>query len=104
MQYEKNGKEPSEDLALIKLELEEAKKIEDTLKQQLTEDKKRCATLEEEVVTTKKELERFQALYHQNLSSIKASKELKNILSKQRYPCVRGNLRSKMGPLRKIIK
>ena len=36
MQYEKNGKEPSEDIALLKLELEEANKIEDILKQQLT--------------------------------------------------------------------
>ena len=27
VQYEKNGKEPSEDLALLKLELDEAKKI-----------------------------------------------------------------------------
>ena len=36
MQYEKNDKNPSEDLALLKLELEEAKKIVDILKQQLT--------------------------------------------------------------------
>ena len=46
MQYEKNGKEPSEDPTLLKLELEEAKKIEDILKQQLTEEKKRCEALE----------------------------------------------------------
>ena len=31
--YEKNGKEPSEYIALLKLELEEAKKIEYILKQ-----------------------------------------------------------------------
>ena len=92
MQYEKNGKEPSEDIALLKLELEEAKKIEDLLKQQLTEGKKRCETLEEEVVTTRKELEKFQALYHQNLSSIKSSKELNNILSKQRFPWLKTGL------------
>jgi hypothetical protein len=35
MQFEKNGKEPSEDFVLLKVELEEAKKIEDILKQQL---------------------------------------------------------------------
>ena len=35
-QYEKNGKEPSKYISLLKLELEEAKKIEDILKQQLT--------------------------------------------------------------------
>ena len=68
------------------MELEESKKIEDILKQQLTKGKKRCETLEEEVVTTRKELEKFQALYHQNMSSIKALEELNNILSKQRFP------------------
>ena len=68
MYYEKNGKY----ISLLKLELEEAKKIEDLLKQQLIEGKKRSEALEEEVVTTRKELEKFQALYHQNLSSIKA--------------------------------
>ena len=67
MQYENNGKEPSEYISLLKLELEETKKIEDILKQQLTEGKKMC-----EVVTARKELEKFQALYHQNMSSIKA--------------------------------
>ena len=36
LQYKKNGKEPSEDIALLKLELEEEKKIEELLKQQLT--------------------------------------------------------------------
>ena len=36
MQYENNGKEPSEDISLLKLELEEVKKIEDILKKQLS--------------------------------------------------------------------
>ena len=86
LQYKKNGKEPSEDISLLKLELEEAKKIEDILKQQLTKGKKRCEALEVEIVTARKELEKFQALCHQNLSSIKASEELNNILSKKRSP------------------
>ena len=68
------------------MELEEENKIEDILKQQLTSGKKRCAALEEEVVAARKELEKFQALYHQNMSSIKALEELNNILSKQRSP------------------
>jgi hypothetical protein len=55
------------------VELEEAKKIEYILKQQLSEKKARCEDLEEEVVKTRKEMEKFQALYHHNLSSIKAS-------------------------------
>jgi hypothetical protein len=47
MQFENNGKEPSEDLVLLKVELEEEKKIEDILRQQLTEKKVRCKALEE---------------------------------------------------------
>ena len=66
-------KKPDEDFALLKVELEEEKKIEDILKQQLSEKKSKCEALEEDIVKTRKEMERFKALYHQNLSSIKAS-------------------------------
>ena len=72
LQYKRNAKEPSEDISLLKLELEEAMKREDLLKQQLTEEKKRCEALEAEVVAARKELKKLQALYHHNLSSIKA--------------------------------
>ena len=51
-----------------------------------------CEALEEEVVKTRKELEKFQSLYHQNLSSIKASEELNSILSKQRSPLIKTTL------------
>jgi hypothetical protein len=81
IQFKKDNKQPDEDFSLLKVELEEAKKIEDILKQQLSEKKARCKALEEEVVKTRKELERFQALYHQNLSSIKASEGLATILN-----------------------
>jgi hypothetical protein len=73
IQFNKGSKEPDEDFALLKVELEEAKKIKDILKQQLSEKKERCEALEEELVKTRNEMEKFQALYHQNLSSIKAS-------------------------------
>jgi hypothetical protein len=43
-------------------------------------------------VKTRKELEKFQALYHQNLSSIKASKELATILNQQRNPKLKTGL------------
>jgi hypothetical protein len=89
MQYEKND----EDFALLKVELEEAKKIEDILKQQLSEKKETCESLEEEVVKTKKEMEKFKALYLQNLPSIKASKGLTTILNQQRNP----NLKTGLG-------
>jgi small-conductance mechanosensitive channel len=83
-QFEKDSKKPDEDFALLKVELEEAKKIEDILKQQMSEKKLRCEALEEEIVKTRKEMEKFKGLYHQNLPSIKASKELTSILNQQR--------------------
>jgi hypothetical protein len=60
MQFKKNGKEPSEDLVLLKVELEESKKIEDILKQQLAVKKVRCEALEAEVVVVRKDLEKFK--------------------------------------------
>jgi hypothetical protein len=92
IQFKKDSKQPDEDFALLKVELDEAKKIEDVLKQQLLEKKARCKALEEEVVKPRKELERFQALYHQNLSSIKASKGLATILNQQRNPKLKTGL------------
>jgi hypothetical protein len=82
IQFEKDNKEPDEDFSLLKVELEEAKKIEDILKQQLSKKKARCEALEEEVVKTRKEMEKFKTLYLQNLPSIKATAELNDILRK----------------------
>jgi hypothetical protein len=50
----------------------------------LSEKKVRCEDLEEEIVKTIKEMEKFKGLYHQNLPSIKASKGLTSILNQQR--------------------
>jgi hypothetical protein len=83
IQFKKHSKQPDEDFALLKVELEEEKKIEDILKQQLSEKKARCEALEEEIVKTRKEMENFKGLYHQNLPSIKASEGLTSILNKQ---------------------
>jgi hypothetical protein len=92
MQFKMNGKKLDEDFALLKVELEEAKKIEGIFKQHLSEKKARCEVLEEEIVKTIKEMEKFKALYHQNLSSIKASKELTSILNQQRNPKLKAGL------------
>jgi hypothetical protein len=92
IQFEKDNKQLDEEFSLLKVELEEAKKIEDILKQQLSEKKARCEALEKEVVKTRKELEKFQALYHQNLSSIKASTELATIMNQQRNPKMKTGL------------
>jgi hypothetical protein len=91
-QFEKDSKELGEDLVLLKVELEEAKKIEETLKQQLLEKKARCESLEQEVVRTRKEMEKFQALYNQNLSSIKSSEGLTTILNQERNPKIKTGL------------
>jgi hypothetical protein len=92
IQFKKGTKKPNENFSRLKVELEEAKKIEDIMKQQLSEKKARFESLEE-VVKTRKELEKFQALYHQNLSSIKASEGLATILNQQRNP----NLKTGLG-------
>jgi hypothetical protein len=73
IQFEKDSKTYDEGFALLKVELQEENKIEDILKQQLSEKKEICEDLEEEVVKTKKEMEKFKALYLQNLLRIKAS-------------------------------
>jgi hypothetical protein len=59
IQFEKNSKQPDEDFALLKVELEEARKIEDILKHHLLEKRARSEALEEEVVKTRKEMEKF---------------------------------------------
>jgi hypothetical protein len=92
IQFEKDNKELDEDLVLLKIELEEAKKIEDILKRQLSEKKEKCEALEQEVVKDRKEMEKFQALYNQNLSSIKASEGLATIVNQQRNPKLKTGL------------
>jgi hypothetical protein len=62
------------------------------LKHQLSEKKARCESLEQEVVKTRKEMEKFQALYNHNLSSIKASEGLTTILNQQRNPKLKTGL------------
>jgi hypothetical protein len=69
---------------MFKVKLEESKNIEEILKQQLKEAETKGEKLEVEVVTVIKYLEKFQALYHQNLTSIKASEGLASILNQQR--------------------
>jgi hypothetical protein len=86
IQFEKDSKHPDEYFALLKVELEEARKVDDILKHQLSEKRARSEALEEEVVKTRKEMEKFQALYHQNLSSIKASEALATIMNQERNP------------------
>jgi hypothetical protein len=84
LRCEKTCKEPSEEIDMLKVNLEESKKIEEILKQQLKEVETKGEKLEDEVVTVRKDLEKFQALYHQNMKSIKALEGLASILNQQR--------------------
>ena len=66
IQFKKGTKKPDEDFALLKVELEEAKKIEDILKQQLSEKKGRSEALEEEVVKTRKMKKKLWLIWKEN--------------------------------------
>jgi hypothetical protein len=91
-QFKMNCEKPDENFSLLKVELEEENKIEYILKQQLSEKKERCEALEEEIVKTRKKMEKFKGLYHQNLPSIKASEGLTSILNQQRNPKLKDGL------------
>jgi hypothetical protein len=58
----------------------------------LSKNKERCEVLEEEIVKTRKEMEKFKGLYHQNLPSIKASEGLTSTLNQQRNPKFKAGL------------
>jgi hypothetical protein len=77
---------------MFKVKLKEDNRIEEILKQQLKEAKTKGEKLEDEVVSVGKDLEKFQALYHQNLTSIKASEGLATILNQQRNPKLKTSL------------
>ena len=62
------------------------------MKRQLSEKKARCEALEEEVVKTRKEMEKFKALYLHNLPRIKSSAKLNDILSKHRSSLLKTSL------------
>jgi hypothetical protein len=81
LRYEKPCNEPSQEISLLKVQLKEAKRIEDILTQQLKETKTKGEKLEDELASVRKDLENFQALYHQNMKSIKSSEGLATILN-----------------------
>ena len=90
--YEKYEHGSNDILISLKIKLEEAKRIEDILKQQLSEKINECEKLETEVVSVRKELEKVQALYHQNMTSAQATKKLDKILDSQRSPFLKTGL------------
>jgi hypothetical protein len=97
LRYEKTCNEPSKEISLLKVKLEEAKTIEDILKQQLKEAKKKGEKLDAEVVYVRKDLENFQALYHQNLTSIKSLEGLATVMNHQRNQKLKTSLGYEVG-------
>jgi hypothetical protein len=59
LKYEKKYNEPTEKISLLKVKLQEDKNIEEILKQQLMDVKTKSEKLEVEVVTVRKDLEKF---------------------------------------------
>ena len=79
----------SEDLIQLKVELEEAKKVEDTLLKQIEDKIQKQEKLEEEVVCLRKKLENTQTKLSIKTSQMKSSDKLNKILDAQRSPLIK---------------
>ena len=79
----------SEVLMQLKVELEEAKKIEDMLLQQIKDKTREQEKLEEEVVCLRKKLENAQRNVAINSSQTTSSSKLNEILVAQRSPMIK---------------
>ena len=73
----------------LKTQLEEEKKLEDTLLQQMREKSQECERLEEEVVSLRKNLEKSQREILMNTPLMKGSGQLDQILNSQRSPLIK---------------
>ena len=73
----------------LKIELEDAKKIEDMLLKQVKEKTQEQEKLEEEVVCLRKKLENSQRKVATNSSQKTSSSKLKEILDAQRSPMIK---------------
>ena len=73
----------------LKVELEEAKKIEDMLLQQIKDQNREQEKLEEEVVCLRKKLENAQRNVAINSSQTTSSRKLNEILVAQRSPMIK---------------
>lgn len=76
-----NEESNSKYIIKLKVELEEAKKVEDILLQHIKEKNQECEKLEEDVVCLKKKLEKTQTKLNVNIQKIKESEKLDVILN-----------------------
>jgi len=82
----------SEEIIKLKVELEEAKKVEDILLQQIKEKGQEFERLEEEVLIMKKIIEKAQTNLNMNIPHIKGSEKLDLILNSHRFPLMKAGL------------
>ena len=78
----------SEDLIQLKVELEEAKKVEDTLLKKIKDKIQKQEKLEEEVVCLRKKLEHTQRELTMNTPRMTSTEQLNKILNDQRSPLI----------------
>ena len=102
--------EDKKEIIGLKTHLEEARKIKDTLLQQMREKNLECEKLEEEVVNLRKKLEKAQRDLLMNTPQMKSSGQLDQILKAQRSPLIKAGIgyegetsKSKVEDNKKII-
>ena len=84
--------EDREEIIGLKTQLEEAKKVEDTLLQQMREKSQECERMEEEVVSLRKNLEKSQRDLLMNTPLMKSSGQLDQILNAQKSPLINAGI------------
>ena len=84
--------EDKKEIVSLKTQLEEARKVEDTLLQQMREKNLECEKLEEEVMSLRKKLEKSQRDLLMNTPQMRSSRQLDQILKAQRYPLIKAGI------------
>ena len=84
--------EDKKEIIGLKTQLEEAKKVEDTLLQQMREKSQECERLEEEVVSLRKNLEKSQRELLMNTPLMKSTEKLDKMLNAQTSPLIKAGI------------
>ena len=84
--------EDKKEIVGLKTHLEEARKIEDTLLQQMKEKNMECERLEEEVASLRKKLEKSRRELLMNTPQMKSSEQLDQILNAQRSHLIKAGI------------
>ena len=84
--------EDKKEIVGLKTHLEEARKIEDTLLQQMRKKSQECERLEEEVMSLRKNLEKAQRELLMNTPLMKSSRQLDQIINAQRPPHIKAGI------------